>query len=138
MPVSPPAWVLNESAEATTSDGFHRRLAAHMSGNGVLKKSAFMAFGDGGHNPDNTAKVAASGRETLYHERVRKALIGLIQEDLYSLTATGVIAGSELAGGILSEAALLDEDGNLICWKTFPPKYIGRGESYGVRLKPRY
>jgi phage-related tail fiber protein len=138
MPTTPPTWVLEESAESTTSDSFRRRLAAHMAGNGILKKAAFMAFGDGGHNPNNTAKAATASRDTLYHEVKRKTLTGLTQEDLYSLSATGVIAGSELDGGILSEAALLDEDGNLICWKTFPPKYLGSGESYGVKLKPRY
>jgi hypothetical protein len=51
--------------EAVVADSYRRRVAAHMAGTGVLKPIAFIAYGDGGHNPDNTAKPADSGAADL-------------------------------------------------------------------------
>ncbi len=124
--------------EAVVADSYRRRVAAHMAGTGVLKPIAFIAYGDGGHNPDNTPKPADSGADGLYHEVKRKPVTALVQEDLYSATGKGVVESDDLAAGALSEAALLDTDGNLVCWKTFAPKYLENGETYGVNLKMRY
>jgi hypothetical protein len=126
-------------SEAVTHDGFRRRVAAHMAGNGELKPIAFIAFGDGGHNPDNTAKPTNSSAEALYHEVFRKPISALIQEDLLSATGKGVVETSEITGtDVISESALLDADGNIICSKTFAPKYLEGQESYGVNMKLRF
>ncbi len=125
-------------SEAVTADGFRRRVAAHMAGTGTLKPIALVAFGDGGHNPDNTAKPANSSASGLYHEVLRKPVSALIQEDLFSATGKGVIESGEIVAGVISEAALLDADGNLVCWKTFAPKYLESRETYGVNLKMRF
>lgn len=75
--------------EAVVADSYRRRVAAHMAGTGVLKPIAFIAYGDGGHNPDNTPKPADSGAAGLYHEVKRKAAEDLITaaEDLEALSA---------------------------------------------------
>lgn len=125
--------------EAVVADSYRRRVAAHMAGTGVLKPIAFIAYGDGGHNLDNTPKPADSNAVGLYHEVKRKPITALIQEDLYSATGKGIVESADLANAdALSEAALLDADGNLVCWKTFAPKYLENGETYGVNLKMRF
>jgi len=125
-------------SEAVVVDSHRQRVAAHMANAGALKPIAFIAYGDGGHNPDNTAKPTASAATSLYHEVKRKPVTALIQEDLYSATGQGVAESDDLPASVLSEAGLLDADGKLICWKTFAPKYLENGETYGVNLKMRF
>lgn len=130
---------MNEVSEAVTVDGHRRRIAAHMAGDGALKRIAYIAFGDGGHHPENnTPKPAGVEAESLYHEVQRKPVEAVVQDDIYSATGKGILVASGFPSNVVSEAGLFDEDGNLICWETFPPKFIGRGESYGVNLKLRY
>lgn len=124
--------------EAVVADSYRRRVAACMAGTGALKPIAFIAYGDGGHKPDNSAKSANSGATSLYHEVKRRPVTALVQEDPYSATGKGIVESDDLAAGVLSEAALLDTDGNLVCWKTFAPKYLENGETYGVNLKMRF
>lgn len=125
-------------SEAVTVDGFRERLAAHMAGVATLAPLAYVAFGDGGHNADNSAKSADSSAKSLNHEILRKPLSAIYQEDLLSATGKGVISASEITGGVISEAALLDSNGNLVGWKTFAPKFTEYGETYGVTLKLRF
>jgi hypothetical protein len=109
-----------------------------MAGTGVLKPISDVAFGDGGHNPDNTPKPSDSAATGLYHEIDRQPVTVLMQEDPFSATGKGVISSDNFPAVVISEAGLLDEDGNLLCWKTFAPKYLENGETYGVNLKMRF
>ena len=124
--------------EAVIVDGFRERLASHMASISTLPPLAYVAFGDGGHNADNTPKSVSHKSSSLYHETVRKPLSALYQEDSLSTTGKGVIESSEIAGGVISEAGLFDAAGNLVGWKTFAPKYVEDGETYGLKLKLRF
>jgi hypothetical protein len=125
--------------EAVVVDGHRRRIASHHAGAATLKPIAFIAFGDGGHNPaTDTAKPSPSTATALYHEVKRKP-VTVFQDDTMSTTGKGTIDSQDLpVGSALSEAALFDSDGNLICWKTFSPKYLDVGETYGVSLIIRF
>jgi len=125
-------------SEAVVVDSYRQRIAAHMADAGAIKPIAFIAYGDGGHTPENTAKPVSSAAVSLYHEVKRKPVTALIQEGLYSATGKGVVESGDLPASVLSEAGLLDADGKLICWKTFAPKYLENGETYGVNLKMRF
>lgn len=125
-------------SEAVTVNGFRQRLAAHMAGVATLAPIAYVAFGDGGHNADMTPKAAGSSVTALYHEVLRKPLTSISQEDLLSVTGKGVVDSSEIVGGVISEAGLIDADGYLVGWKTFAPKFTEEGETYGVTLKLRF
>jgi hypothetical protein len=125
-------------SEAVTVNGFRQRLAAHMAGVATLAPIAYVAFGDGGHNADMTPKAAGSSATALYHEVLRKPLTSISQEDLLSVTGKGVVDSSEIVGGVISEAGLIDADGHLVGWKTFAPKFTEEGETYGVTLKLRF
>ncbi|MCY1298623.1 hypothetical protein D9M70_481170 [compost metagenome] len=125
-------------AEAITVKGYRKRLAAAMAGGAPLKKVKFMAFGDGGHNADLTAKAPSDEQEALNHEVLRKVLTAVAQEDLFSVTGRGVLEANEVIGLRISEAALLDEDGKLIGLKNFAPKVKEPDERYEISIKLRF
>jgi len=125
-------------AEATTTNNFRQRLARHFYDGSALPQVAMMAFGDGGHNADGTAKQPDPGRTSLYHEVLRKPLAQKVQEDAYSVTGTGRIEKSEVIGAHISEAALLDENGNMLSFRNFAPKIKESDETYEIKVKLKF
>jgi phage-related tail fiber protein len=125
-------------SEAVTLNSYRQRIATHMAGGNTLAPAAFMAFGDGGHNPDNTPKPPQMTATALYHEVLRKPLSFITQEDEFSVTGRGVIDSSELEGVPVSEAALVDSNGDLIGIDTFAPKYKEIDETYEISIKLRF
>lgn len=125
-------------AEAITVNRYRRRLAATMAGKDTLKKIAFMAFGDGGHKSDLSAKTPDPEQTSLNHELLRKPLAALVQEDGFSATGRGMIEYDELVGYAISEAALIDEDGELVGIKNFAPKVKESDERYETSIKLRF
>lgn len=125
-------------AEAITVDAYRQRLAKHMANNSALPPIAFMAFGDGGHNPDLTPKPPSAAATALTHEVLRKPLASITQEDLFSVTGKGVMEASELVGVRISEAALIDANGQLVGVKNFAPKLKESDERYEISIKLRF
>ncbi|CAK0740707.1 conserved hypothetical protein [Gammaproteobacteria bacterium] len=107
-------------------------------GSGPLPKIHYIAFGDGGHNPDLSIIPANANATGLYHELLRKPLETLIQEDVYSVTGLGVVENSELVGLRISEAALFDANGAIVGIKTFSPKFKESDERYEISIKIRF
>lgn len=125
-------------AEAIVVNAYRQRLAARMAGGEQLAPIAYMAFGDGGHNADLTPKAPSSSATGLSHEILRKPLAALTQEDLFSVTGKGSIEAGELIGARISEAALLDANGQLVGIKTFAPKLKEGDERYEISIKLRF
>jgi len=125
-------------AESVTVNSFRQRLAARLAGGATISPIAFMAFGDGGHNADLTPKAPSAAATKLNHEILRKPLASIAQEDLYSVTGKGVIEKSEVIGAAISEAALLDANGQMVGWKTFAPKFKENDERYEISIKLRF
>jgi phage-related tail fiber protein len=125
-------------AEAVTTDQFRRFLAKHFCDNGALPRLGFMAFGDGGHNADGSAKTPDPARTALAHELVRKPLLELYQEDDMSVTASGRLEDADLPGYWISEAGVFDESGRLVGYRFFAPKVKEADETYLVRIKLRF
>lgn len=125
-------------AEAITVNAYRRRLAKAMAGGPPIAEVAYMAFGDGGHRPDLTAKAPSKDQESLNHEVLRKSLLEVSQEDLLSVTGRGLVGASELAGIAISEAALVDANGDIVGLKNFAPKVKESDERYEVSIKLRF
>jgi len=125
-------------AEGVTANDHRKRIAAAMAAGAPLKPAAFMAFGDGGHTADMKAKPASADATGLANELIRKPLSALSQEDDYSVTGSGLLDKADLVDAYVSEAALLDSDGNLIGIRNFRPKVKESDESYLVKIKLRY
>lgn len=125
-------------AEAVTAKGYRRRLAAAMAGGTPLGNIKYMAFGDGGHNADLTAKAPSADQEALAHEVLRKELSVVAQEDLYSVTGEGVLEAGDLVGVRISEAALFDANGKICGLKNFAPKIKDSDERYQISIKLKF
>ncbi len=124
-------------SEAVTTNNFRQRIASHMFSGATLPQVTHVAFGDGGHT-GNVAKPMDVTRTTLVHELLRKPVVNLIQEDIYSVTGTGEVAANELIGVSVSEAALLDSAGNMLGYKNFAPKVKEADEVYDIRIKLKF
>lgn len=125
-------------SDATMTNEYRRRLAAFMAGAGEIAPLAFMAFGDGGHHDDMSAKQASADATSLNHEILRKPLSHIVQEDEYSVSGKCIAEAREITSGVISEAGIFDRDGHLVAWKCFSPKFTEAGETYGVTLAMRY
>ncbi|MGL5947916.1 MAG: phage tail protein [Aeromonas sp.] len=126
-------------AEAVVLQAYRRRMAAHAAGGEPCAPIAFMAFGDGGHDPQSQVVLPPSElQEALNHELLRKPLSYIAQEDLLSVTGRGEMAGNELIGAAISEVALVDADGNLLAVKNFAPKIKEADERYEISIKMRF
>ncbi|WP_051321677.1 hypothetical protein [Chrysiogenes arsenatis] len=124
-------------AEAITVNGFRSRLAACVAGGPALPPVAFMAFGDGGHNADLTPKAPSAAATALNHEVLRKPL-ALISLNGYEVEGKGVVEKAELIGVRISEAALLDAQGNVVGLKFFAPKVKEGDERYEISIVVRF
>lgn len=124
--------------EAVTANAYRKRVAKHMADNSVLQPLGFIAFGDGGHNANLTAKIANPDATGLVHELLRKPLSAILQEDLFSVTGVGSVEKPELNGAQISEAALLDTAGQLVGLKNFAPKVKESDERYELSIKLRF
>ena len=128
-------------SEATTTNLFRRKLARFFLDGGTslgLKKFSFVVFGDGGHNTDGTSKSPNADQTALRHELIRKPVYSVMQEDDYSSTGKGVLEKPDLVGSAISEAGLLDVDGNLLGFKNFAPKIKESDETYEVSIKLKF
>lgn len=125
------------AAEAVVLTGFREKIAAHLAGKGTLKPVKYMAFGDGGHKPDGSVIPPSENQKALKHQVLKKELSYIKQEDVLSVTGAGVIEKAECVGVALSEAALLDADGELVAVKNFAPKIKESDERYECVIKVR-
>jgi hypothetical protein len=105
---------------------------------GLLAPFGFMAFGDGGHNPDDTPKTANPDAPGLFHEVLRKPLHAITRPSPYTVECEGRIEPGELVGVKVSEAVLLDAEGRPVAFKTFAPKVREADELYQVFIEPLF
>ncbi|MCM1104888.1 MAG: phage tail protein [Clostridium sp.] len=100
------------------------KLVKARSGEIVLPKIVGMAFGDGGVEADGTIIPPTDDQDALYHELYRKELDGYSFPDAEEAVCRYecTLAGNELADEEISEIGLYDEDGDIVCIKTFKRK----------------
>lgn len=125
-------------SDAVTSNAFRQRIAKHMANSSPLPPIAYMVFGSGGHDAQNKAKPANPDATGLTKQLLKKPLAVITQEDGFSVTGRGVIEENELVGAVISEAALLDADNQIIGIKTFAPKFKEGRERYEIEIKLRF
>ena len=127
------------ATDAVLTTYFREQIAAHMAGKSTLAPLQYMAFGDGGHDPETMEPLSPSETQTeLNHEILRKPLALIKQDDSLSVTGKGSIEANEIVGAALSEAALVDANGKLIGVKNFAPKIKEADERYDIYVKMRF
>lgn len=125
-------------ASTVISNAWRARLADFHAAGAPLAKFAFMAFGDGGHNPDDTPKAPDPDAPGLYHEVLRVPLHNVSRPTPYAVECEGRIEPGELVGIKVSESMLLDEEGRPVAFKTFAPKVREADELYQVFIEPLF
>lgn len=88
----------------------------------VLPKIVGMAFGDGGCDSSGNVIAPEENQAELRHELYRKEIDGykFIADTVCRYECT--LIESELANEYISEIGLYDEDGDLVCMKSFKRK----------------
>lgn len=125
-------------ASTVVTNAYRTRLADFHAGVSPLAPFGYMAFGDGGHRPDGTPKAPDPDAIALGHEMLRKPLTSITRPSLYTVECEGRIEPGELTGEKVSEAALLDADGQVVAIKTFAPKTRDADELYQVFIEPLF
>lgn len=88
----------------------------------TLPKIVGMAFGDGGVDSDGNVMPPAETQSQLTNELLRKEIDGYSFPDDTTCRYECTLSESELAGEEISEIGLYDEDGDIVCIKTFMRK----------------
>lgn len=125
-------------ASTVIANAYRTRMADFHAGIAPLAPFGFMAFGDGGHHADGTPKPADPDAVGLVNELLRKPLASITRPSLYTTECEGRIEPGELTGAWISEAVLLDADGNPVAFKTFSPKRRDDDELYQVFIEPLF
>lgn len=81
-----------------------------------------MAFGTGGVSARGEAIEPNENATSLVHEVLRKALDSHSFDNNKTMKYTGTIRNNECVGEKISELALVDSDGDIVCIKTFSSK----------------
>lgn len=98
-----------------------KMLKARAEGTPISKIVGF-AVGDGGVNSSGTVKKPESDQNELNHELLRKPYESYEYIDTLICRYHCLLAEGELPGAKISEVALYDADGDLVCIKNFTPK----------------
>ena len=121
-------------AESVLANDYRRALAKQAQDGTAVAQAAYMAFGNGGLDAEGNPLTPDPERDGLNNQLLEKA-ISKIQEDDFSMTATGVVAEAELNGYKISEAVLLDTDHNPMAFKNFAGKEKEADEIFEVKIK---
>lgn len=125
-------------SEAVLANRYREALARQAFNGTSVAPAASMAFGIGGLDGTGKPKTVDPDQTGLNNELIRKSLSQKIQEDLFSVTCTGRIEKSELNGYTISEAVVLDENGEPIGFKNFGGKYKESDEYYEISIKIKH
>lgn len=87
-----------------------------------LPKIVGIAFGDGGINDAGEVIAPNGGQTELNSELIRKPVSGYTFLSETKCRYECMLENRELSGKYISEAALYDEDGDLVAIKNFLPK----------------
>lgn len=90
-------------------------------------------FGDGGHNPDGTAKSFDPAQTALLHTLITKSVTEITMPTLYSIAVTGKLLMSELVGETLSEFGVFF-DGDMIALRNSSAKIKDADEEFPITM----
>ncbi|WP_027178194.1 hypothetical protein [Maridesulfovibrio bastinii] len=121
-------------AEAILAIDYRKRLATQAAGGASADAAGFIALGDGGTTEAGVRSlIEYENRLALFNEIHRVPLTRVEQIDALSTTAVGM--ATNLAGKTISEAALLDRQGRVMAFKSFPAKAFGADETFDVSIR---
>lgn len=105
----------------TITDAHRKKIALATHSQGTIATVAQIALGTGGGD-GGSIKTPVSSANKLNNEVLRKAYTSSTQVDEFCYEYVLALGGDELVGKAISEMALIDSDGDLICILNFYPK----------------
>lgn len=99
-----------------------KKMVQARAGDIQLPKVAGMAFGDGGVDESGNVVPPAEEQTALRHEIYRKEVDGHSYVSDTTCRYECTLAETDLAGEYISEAALYDAEGDVLCIKSFSAK----------------
>lgn len=105
-----------------------KKLVMARAGDMALPKVAGIAFGDGGVDSNGEVIAPVEGQDALTHELYRKAVDGHSFPEETTCRYECTLGDTELAGAVISEVGLYDEEGDILCIRTF----LGKGKDEDV------
>ena len=99
-----------------------KKLAQARAGEITLPKVKGMVFGDGGIDEDGNVLAPTERQTGLRHELYRKVIDGYSFPSDTACRYECTLTESELPGADISEIGLYDEEGDVICIKSFKVK----------------
>lgn len=99
-----------------------KKLALARAGEIILPKVEGMVFGDGGIDADGNVLTLTEKQSELRHELYRKVIDGYSFPSDTTCRYECTLTESELPGADISEVGLYDEEGDIICIKSFAAK----------------
>lgn len=111
-----------KSQNVVVTEAARRKLVQARAGAIVLPKVVGMAFGNGGVDADGNIISPKEGQSDLTNELYRKPIDGYIFPEAIVCRYECTLLESELIGEEISEIGLYDEDGDILCIKTFKRK----------------
>ncbi len=113
---------------AVITKAARKKLVMARAGDITLPRVAGMAFGDGGIDSNGEVIAPIEGQDTLSHELYRKAVDRHSFPEETTCRYECTLSDWELAGEVISEVGLYDEEGDILCIRTF----LGKGKDGDV------
>lgn len=110
------------SENVVITEAARSKLVRARAGAITLPKVVGMAFGDGGVDEDGAVITPEEGQAALTNELYRKAIDGYSFPENTVCRYECTLLEPELAGEDISEIGLYDEDGDILCIKSFRRK----------------
>lgn len=101
----------------------------------AMPQITHVAFGGGGHEADGTARYPKASETALTEEYLRKAVTQIYNESTDSITVIGELGEYELPDHEISEAALFDDDGDMVAVMCFEKRKKEAGSPDVARFK---
>lgn len=112
----------NENKNVIITQKSREKMVKARAGHITLPKIVGMAFGDGGVEADGTVIPPVDGQNDLQNELYRKPVDKYTFPTDTSCRYECTLLQDELTGEEISEVGLYDEDGDIVCIKTFKRK----------------
>jgi hypothetical protein len=106
----------------TIADAHRKKIALATHSKGTIATVSQIALGTGGLNADGTVKTPSGTATKLNSEIVRKPYTASEKVDDFCYEYALVLAETEYVGSKISEMALIDSEGDPVCFLNFLPK----------------
>lgn len=121
---------VEKNKNAVITKAAREKLVRARAGAAALPKISGIAFGDGSVLEDGSVLAPAEGQTELRHELYRKDVDGYSFVGETACRYECTLSGTELAGEDINEIGLFDEDGDIVCIKSFKNK----GKDEGLEM----